>query len=321
MRNPIEDKGIPVKDGLPDSYFEYPKRKYGMDHDRYDWSLLVRRKPVTWPNDARVALWINVALEYFPLDMPGKPFKAPGGTVTTYPDLRHYTLREYGNRVGVFRVMEVFDKLGIRKVTAAINSSVAERNPFLIEEANRLGWEVMGHGVDMGKLHYGGQSVDEERALVKQSLESLRKLSGQKVRGWLSPAKSESYNTPDLIAEAGIEYFCDWVNDDMPFPFKTKSGPIIAMPHQHWLSDSTIMLHYKQSGQDFIDQINDQFEVLYNEAGTQGGRILAITIHPWMSGQPHRIKFLEEALAPIMKHKGVWQATGAEILDAWKKQQ
>ena len=306
---------------LPESYFKYPLRRYGMDHDRYDWSLLVRRKPVSWPNNARIALWIVPALEFFPLDMPAKPFRAPGGMQLPYPDLRHFTLREYGNRVGVFRVMDVFDRHGIQRVSVAMNSKVAERTPYLVEQIKRRNWEVIAHGVDMGRLHYGGQAEAEEKALVTESITTLRNLTDQKVRGWFSPARSESANTPDLIAGAGIEYFCDWVNDDMPYAFRTKNGVITAMPHQHWLSDATIWFGYKQSGEDFIDQVQDHFDVLYDEAGKQGGRIFALTIHPWMSGQPHRIEFLERALAKIAHRKGIWQATGAEIFDCWKAQQ
>ncbi|MSO65054.1 MAG: polysaccharide deacetylase [Alphaproteobacteria bacterium] len=292
-----------------------------MDHNRYDWSLLVRRKPVEWPNGARIALWIVPALEFFPLDMPAKPFRAPGGMVLPYPDLRHFTLREYGNRVGIFRVMDALDASGISRVSVALNSAVAERTPYLVAEIKRRNWEVIAHGVDMGKLHYGGQAEGEEKALVAEAVGKLRALTGQKVRGWLSPAKSQSLNTPDLAAAEGIEYVCDWINDDMPYPFRTKNGTLTAMPHQHWISDSTILFNYKQTGDDFVDQITDQFDVLYDEAGRQGGRIMAITLHPWMTGQPHRIKYLEAALAAIAHRKGIWQATGAEILDCWKAQQ
>ncbi len=305
---------------LGDGYLRYSKRRYGMDHDRYQWSILQTRNPVTWPGGARVALWIVPALEFFPLDQPAKPFKAPGGMVTPYPDLRHYTLRDYGNRVGVFRVFEVLDGLGI-KASVAVNSKVAERTPFLIHEIGRRGWEIIAHGVDMGRLHHGGMDEAEEAALIAESLATLRSMSGQPVTGWLSPAKSESANTIDLIAAEGIAYVCDWINDDMPFPIKTRSGDIHAMPHSHEIDDQTIMLHYQHSEAEFVQQVWDQFRVLYAEAGEQGGRIMAVTIHPWMSGQPHRIKALEGALAQIMAHDGVWSATGAEILAAFKAQQ
>jgi peptidoglycan/xylan/chitin deacetylase (PgdA/CDA1 family) len=305
---------------LGDDYLKYSKRNYGMDHDRYQWSILQKRKPVTWPGGARIALWVVPALEFFPLDQPAKPFKAPGGMVTPYPDLRHYTLRDYGNRVGVFRVFEVLDRLGI-KASVAVNSKVAQRYPFLIHEIDRRGWEIVAHGIDMGRLHYGGMDEAAEAAQVEESIATLRDMSGQAVTGWLSPAKSESMNTLDLIAAQSIEYVCDWINDDMPYAIETGSGEIHSMPHSHEIDDQTIMLHYQHSEADFTQQVLDQFSVLYGEAENQGGRIMAITIHPWMSGQPHRIGALEQALARIMEHEGVWSATGAEILAAFKAQQ
>ncbi len=304
---------------LPKEYLEYPKRRYGMDQDRYEWSILQKREPVSWPGGARVALWVVPALEFFPLNQPAKPFKAPGGMVTPYPDLRHYTLRDYGNRVGIFRVMKVLDELGIR-ASVAVNSRVAERYPLLIEEVGRRDWEIIAHGVDMGALHHGGLPEANERKLVRRALKTLREASGQKVTGWLSPARSESMNTLDLVAAEGIEYVCDWINDDMPYALETKHGRIHSMPHSHEIDDQTIMLQNHHSEDDFVAQVCDQFDVLYGESERQGGRIMALTIHPWMSGQPHRIKALERALAHIMGHDGVWSATGAEILAAFKDQ-
>ncbi len=305
---------------LPDDYLVYPKRRYGMDHEWYEWSMLPRRKPVAWPNGARIALWVVPALEFFPLDQPAQPFRAPGGMVTPYPDLRHYTLRDYGNRVGIFRIMKLLDRLGIT-ASVAVNSAVARRYPFLIEEVVRRGWEIIANGVDMGKLHYGGLDQEEEKALVAEALGTLREASGQPVTGWLSPAKSESMNTLDLVAAQGIEYVCDWVNDDMPYPITTKGGEIHSMPHAYELDDQTVIFQYRQSEVEFMEQVMDQFDMLYREAGEQGGRIMALSIHPWMSGQPHRIKALERALEHVMGHGGVWPATGAEILAAFKGQQ
>ncbi len=304
---------------LPDDYLVYPLRRHGMDHDRYDWTMQPERKPVAWPGGARIALWVVAALEFFPLDQPAQPFKAPGGMVMPYPDLRHYTLRDYGNRVGVFRVFKVLDKLGI-KASVAVNSRVAERYPFLIEEVNRRGWEIIAYGVDMGRLHYGGLSIEDETAQIKEAVGTLREMSGQPVTGWLSPAKSESMNTLDLVAAEGIEYVCDWINDDLPFPLRTANGEIIALPLSHEISDQTIIHHYRHSEQDFVDQVRDQFDVLYREATAADGRIMTVTIHPWLSGQPHRIRFLHEALRHITDHDGVWSASGAEIVAAFKDQ-
>jgi peptidoglycan/xylan/chitin deacetylase (PgdA/CDA1 family) len=249
--------------------------------------------------------------------MRGVPFKPPGAMQTAYPDLRHYTLRDYGNRVGIFRIMQALERHRI-PASVAVNAAVAVRYPTLLQACVQRGWEVIGHGLDMDHLHHAGLPVDEERALIAQSLAILRQASGQPVRGWLSPAKSESGATLDLLAEAGLDYVCDWVNDDMPYPMRTSAGTLYAMPHPIDIDDHTILVQNHHTETDFRDQLIDQFNQLYRESATQGGRIMAISLHPWVIGQPYRIGVLEEALAHMMRHKGVWAATGSEILDAWK---
>jgi allantoinase len=291
---------------ISDDYLRYPKRRYGMDHELYEWSVLPERAPVQWPGGARVALWISVALQWFPLDMKGQPFKPPGALQTAYPDLRHYTLRDYGNRVGIFRVRNALERHGIR-ASAAVNAAVAVRYPSVLEESVSRGWEVIGHGLDMDHLHYEG--MPDEKSLIEQTLARL-----PKVRGWLSPAKSESHRTLELLAEAGIEYVCDWVNDDMPYRMKG----LYSMPHSSDIDDYAILLHNHHDEDAFRDQLTDQFDLLYEESGKHGGRIMSVSLHPWVIGQPYRIGALESALAHIMRHPGVWPATGAEILDAWK---
>jgi len=305
---------------IPDAYLQYAQRRYGMDHDRYDWSILPQRHPVTWPNEARVALWVVPALEWFPLDMKGQPFKAPGAMQTAYPDLRHYTLRDYGNRVGIFRIMQALERHGIR-ASVAVNAAVAQRYPSLIKACVARNWEIIANGQDMDHLHHGGLAREAEQALVQSTLQTLRAASGQPVRGWLSPAKSESFATPDLLRAAGVDYACDWVNDDMPYPMRTAGGTLHAMPHPVDIDDYTILVQNHHTEDDFRDQLCDQFDVLYRESQTQGGRIMAIALHPWVIGQPYRIGALEQALAHIMRHRGVWAATGSEILDAWTASQ
>lgn len=304
---------------LPDDYLEYPLRRYGMDHERYEWSMLPQRKKVVWPQNARIAMWVVPALEWFPLNMAGVPFKPPGAMQTAYPDFRHYTLRDYGNRVGIYRIMKALQQHGI-PATVAVNAAVAVRYPALIEQCNQQGWEIMANGLDMDHLHHGGLSADEEKKWVDQTLSILRKASGQAVRGWLSPAKSESFNTPDILAAAGLDYVCDWVNDDMPYPMHTTSKTLVAMPHPIDIDDYTILVNNHHTENDFRDQLIDHFDVLYKESATEGGRIMPISLHPWVIGQPYRIKALEDALAHIMSHKGVWAATGSQILDAWQPQ-
>ena len=156
---------------------------------------------------------------------------------------------------------------------------------------------------------------------MTKCVESLREATGQPVAGWLSPARSQSMRTMDLVAGAGIDYICDWVNDEMPYPITTAGGPLVAMPHSHEMSDLTIIFHYKRSEEEFTQHLIDQFEVLYGEASAEDGRIMALTLHPWIIGQPHRVKALEKALAHMMEKEGVWPATAAEILAAWRGQQ
>ena len=304
---------------LPDDYLKYPKRGHGMDHDRYDWSMLVKRKPVRWPNDARVALWIVPALTWYPLDSKGKPFRAPGALLNPYPDYRHYTHRDYGSRVGVFRIMKVLDDLGL-KASVAMNAAIAARYPALVKEINARQWEIIAHGVDMDKVHFGGQPIEAERALVQEALATLRQHTGQKIQGWLSPGKSESANTLDLVAEAGLAYVCDWINDDMPYAMRTAKGLVHAMPHPYELDDYTILIQNHHSEAEFTEQVIDQFDTLYAEAATGGGRILALGLTPWVIGCPYRIRYLRQALQHITSHKGVWSATGAEILAAFRAQ-
>ena len=301
---------------LPEDYLSYPLRRYGMDHDRYDWSMLPRRKPVAWPDGARIALWVVPALEWFPLNMAGQPFKPPGAMMTAYPDLRHYTLRDYGNRVGIFRIMQALAKHQIR-ASVAVNAAVALRYPSLIQACVGQGWEVIANGLDMDHLHHAGLAPDDEAQLISSTLAILRQASGQPVRGWLSPAKSESANTLALLGEAGLDYVCDWVNDDMPYPMHTPAKTLHAMPHPIDIDDHTILVQNHHTEDDFRDQLCDQFDLLYRESANQGGRVMAISLHPWVIGQPYRIGALEQALKHIMAHRGVWAATGSEILDAW----
>lgn len=302
------------------SYLEYPRRSYGMDHDRYEWSMLSERQPVQWPDGKKLALWVNVGLQFFPLNQKGEPFKVPGGMTMPYPDLRHFSLRDYGNRVGIYRFFKAFDRYGI-KPTIAMNTRLAERVPYLVDAIKERGDEVICHGYHMDALHYGGQDEAQEAALVKQAVDGLRDITGQPIRGWLSPAKNESAHTPELLAANGIEYFCDWVNDDMPYAFHTTQGGLTAMPLTTEIEDYFILQNNLHSEDSYVEQVCDACDYLLAEANQQGGRILALTIHPWLLGQPHRIAKLERALDYVMSQPGVWSAAAGDIYDCWKQQQ
>ena len=303
---------------LEKRFLEYRQRAYGMDHGRYEWSMLTDRPQVTWPFGKKLALWVNVCLQFFPINQTGRPFLPSGGLSMPYPDLRHFTLREYGNRVGIYRFFAAFDKYAV-KPNYAINARLGERYPYLLDAVKERGDEIICHGLHMDALHYGGQDIHQERDLIKRSLGTLRELSGQDISGWISPDRSESENTPDLLKESGVTYFCDWVNDDMPYAFSTDHGNIFAMPLSQELEDKFILMNNHHRGDSYVHQICDACDFLLAESEDQGGRILALNIHPWMLGQPHRIGKLEEVLDYVTSQKAVWSAPANEILSYFKE--
>lgn len=303
---------------LPEDYLKYPHRSHGMDHELYGWSNLFNRRPVTWPDDKSIALWITVALEYFPLTPNEGPFRAPSHMVTPYPDYRTYTTRDYGNRVGVFRIMKVLDALGLR-ASAPMSAKIAERYPALLKAVQVRDWEIIGHGVDMNNIHYGGMDADKEAQQIDDTLVMLEKFTGSKPAGWFSPARSESENTLKLLAEHGVSYVCDWVNDDMPYEMSTPSGPITAMPHTMELDDRQLMVALGQNEDTYQEQILAAFDLLRSEGKSYGGRILHLSLTPYVIGQPFRIHALKAVLEKIMATGDVWSATGSEILEVWRQ--
>ncbi len=302
---------------LTDEYLSYPQRHHGMDHPLYQWSDMFERTPVAWPGEARVALWVTPILQWFPLNAPAKPFRAPGGLTMPYPDFRHYSSRDYGNRVGIFRIMDVLDDLGI-PASVALNAAIAQRYPALMQELLSHGVELIAHGLDMGHLHYSGLPAEEEASLVARTLDILRDVSGQAVTGWLSPARSQSFCTPELLVGHGVEYCCDWANDDMPYIMETDKGPLYAMPLAQETDDRAVTLDFHHNENDWLEQVKDRFDVLYHESERYGGRVVSIPLHAWVMGVPYRIGKVREALAYMLGHSGVWAASGSDILKAFK---
>lgn len=305
---------------LPDDYLTYPLRRRGMDHDRYPYSPLFARKPISWPGNARVALWVVPTLELFPLDMAIGSVKPAGALDRPYPDLWNYTLRDYGNRVGAARILRALEIRGL-KASVAMSAGLVARYPQLVRDCVRLGHEIVAHGLDMGHLHAGDLAEGIERDRVARALSMLRGASGQAVQGWYSPAHAETWATLDLVAEAGCSYVCDWANDDMPYRLRTASGRLHAMPHGFEVSDLQLFHVYRHTAAQYVRQVTDHFDQLYREAAEHGGRIVTLSLRPWVSGVPHRIAAVEAVLDHILSHAGVWSATGRDILDAWTAQQ
>lgn len=285
-----------------------------MDQYLYTWSNLFERPPLTLPGGAKIAVMLTIPLEFFPLNPTGKPFKAPGSMVTPYPDFRHYTTRDYGNRVGVFRLLKLLDRYGL-KANVPINASLAEKYPALLQEVTAAGHEVVAHGIDMDTLHYGGMDAETEKKQITDCLRILREMSGQPVSGWMSPAFSESFETPALVAAAGCTYICDWANDDLPYPLNTPNGSLWAMPVSQEISDRRIIIEYHQTEDSFVAQVCDQLDTLYEEAGRYGSaRVLSLTLTPYISGLPFRIKAVEEILKYTSSRKGIVNLCGSEFV-------
>lgn len=301
---------------LDPAYLEYPKRRLGYDHELYHWSALKDRPPVVWPGGASVAVWVCVSLEWFPLVPSDTPFRAPGHMQTPYPDYRHYTAREYGTRIGFYRLLEAFSRAGVR-VSVATNSAIADRYPSIIADIVAEGHEIIAHSTDMNGTIATGLAEDAERALIATSLDTLQRVSGVRPRGWLSIARSQSWNTPRLLREAGVQYACDWVNDELPYRFE---NGLINLPLNHELSDRQVIATQQHSADSYAQQMRDACDWLANEAQKQGGRMLPLHITPYIMGLPYRIDAFEGLLGDLQA-RGAWFASGGEIVDAWTGQQ
>ena len=301
---------------IDDDYFIYPHRGRGPDHDRFDHRYLRSVPSFAWPGGERLLIWVTVRLEHFPMDMPAGPVKPIGAMDRPYPSVWDFSTRDYGNRVGIFRLMKVLDKHDIR-ATAAMNCELATRYPHLMEEILRRNWEVAASGVDMGQVHHGEVDEARERGLVEESFATLREISGQAVTGWHSPAHSQSGATPDLVAENGGKYIADWLNDDLPYTFRTRAGDLIQMPLSHDLSDHKILAQQNMPVGDYEYQVNAAFDVLNVESAERGGRILSLSLSPWIIAQPGRIRTLDRLLTRCLSTAGVASATGEEIRQGW----
>lgn len=301
---------------LDPSYLAYPRRKRGMDHDLYPWSNLFDRASLTWPNGRSVAVPIVVSLEWFPIIPNDTPFRAPGHMQTAYPDYRHYTSREYGSRVGIYRLLDAFASAGVR-ASVATNAAIAERYPSLVADIVAAGHEIVAHSTDMNGTIASGLPEEDERALIKRSLDILEQATGTRPRGWLSIARSQSFNTPGLLAEAGLDYMLDWVNDELPYRMTTAAGPIVNLPLNHELSDRQIITVQQNSADSYAQQMRDAFDWLAAEATATGAtRMLPLHLTPYIIALPYRIDALEGLLHWIADRPEAWVAPAGEVVGA-----
>ncbi len=276
--------------------------------DRVEYSPIIDRPRLRWPNGARVALWVVPNVEHYEYLPLANKYRNPWPR-SPHPDVMNYSYRDYGNRVGFWRMLEVFDKHQI-KATVSLNVAVLEHFPEILEAMVERNWEYLSHGIYNTRL-LSGMNEDEERAFYHDTVTTVEKLTGKRMKGMLGPSLTNNEHTPDLMTEAGFIYHADWNHDDQPIPIKVRSGRLISVPYSIELNDVMVRLQGEDAAY-FAKIIRDQFDTLYQE-GAENGRVMCIALHPYWIGQPHRVKYLDKALSYILQHEGVWQTTGEEI--------
>jgi allantoinase len=293
-----------------------------MDHDHYAWSPIATRAPLIWPGDARVALCVIVNLEHMEWRAPQGSFQPPGlysHLAMQRPLAEFWTVshREYGHRVGIFRILDVLRRHGI-PATVALDAMTARHYPYLVKHCLAAGCEMIAHGVAVTRMITSRMSESEERAYIREAVDAVATATGCAPRGWHGPEYGQSARTPQLLAEAGIRYVCDWANDEQPYRLNA-AQPLFALPIMLELDDVFALRDRRFRVDEYTVQITEAFDTIYREAATTG-KTLVLNLHPWLTGQAFRIGFLERALAHVVGHPGVWKATGAQIIEAYQTQ-
>ena len=278
--------------------------------ERTPYSAIVDRPPLKLPGGARLVVWTIVNLEFWDIARPmaRQVLPAPTGQVLL-PDVPNWSWHEYGMRVGVWRFFELFRRLQIRP-TLSINARVCEDYERVARAAHEARWEFMGHAYEQGPVHL----IEDQKAMIDRSVAVIERFTGSKPVGWLGPGLTQTYDTPELLVGAGIKYIGDWVYDDEPTEIATANGPLVTLPYTVELNDIPMMLVQHHESEYFTGRCIDTFDRLYHE-GKDRAKIMAIAIHPYISGQPHRIKYLEQVYEHLNRHSGVLHCNGVEILD------
>ncbi|HSE01480.1 MAG TPA: polysaccharide deacetylase family protein [Burkholderiales bacterium] len=281
---------------------------------RLRYSAIVDRPPLTLPDNARVVVWPVVNVEVWDIGrpMPRQVLPPPTGA-TLLPDIPHWGWHEYGMRVGFWRLKAVLDELKIVP-SLSVNARVCLDYPRVAKAARDSGWEFMGHSYDQRPTH----SEPDPVGMIRQSIKVIREFTGKRPVGWMGPGLTETLDSPDQLAAAGIKYVADWVIDDEPCTIRTRGGELVTLPYSLELNDIAMMVVQHHAAEEFATRTMDYFERVYQE-GRERAKIMAIAVHPYISGVPHRIKYFESVLRRLRKQKGVLFWNGAQILDWYLK--
>lgn len=285
----------------------------------FDFVPMPKRPKITWPNNARLAFWVAPNIEFFDLrePMPDDNNQRVARDKAKIPAVYAWAHRDYGNRVGIWRIMNVMAKHGVRG-TVPLNSLICKHHPEIIEAALALKWELMGHGMT-NAVRLNEMPPEKEREAIRAVFDTIGNATGKRPRGWLGSGLAETWNTLDYLIEEGCEYICDWVNDDQPYFMNVNNKKIVSVPYT-WESNDVLIKSDKLTTDEFELIMRRQFDVLYRE-GAESGRVMCIALHPFVMGVPHRIDALDRTLEYITSHKDVWVTTASEIMDHYVSQQ
>ena len=284
-------------------------------NERLQYSSIKGRTPLKLPGGARMVVWNIVNVEEWDIQkpMPRTVLTPPAGG-SPMPDIPNWAWHEYGNRVGFWRMLEVLDELNIRAVLA-INGTAVKTYEAISRAALERKWEFMGHGYTQRSM----QAVENEDDDIRKTTEVIKAFTGKAPRGWLGPGLTETWHTPDLLAQNGYDYVADWVLDDQPVWLKTKSNPIVNIPYTQECNDVAMMLIQHHKASEYFERAVDQFDQLYSDS-KDSARVMAMVVHPYIMGAPHRTKYYRKALEHMSQHKDVLFWTGEQILDWYTTQ-
>lgn len=290
------------------------ERRPGPDHDLYRHSPLPERAPLRWPDDARVALIVFLYFETWEIDPRDAIYdKRHDGVIGgLFPNYKSWSQYEYGNRVGIVRVLDLLDRHHL-PVTVAANSGACAKYPYLVGEFRRRDYEFAAHGAFATRMLSSRMSEAEERAAIKASLDGVERAAGTRPRGWVGQDYGESAVTPRLLAEAGLQYVADWGNDDQPYLLQTQP-PLLSIPNQAEWDDVQMIWHRKVHPAIWRDTAAEAFARLHQD-GAASGTVFGLHIHPWLLGQPHRIGYLQAAVEKIAAAPQVWRTTAGGIAE------
>jgi len=278
--------------------------------ERFTYSPIVERPRLALPGGGRLVVWVIVNVEEWnPLEPLPRTVLTPPAGGSPMPDVPNWAWHEYGNRVGFWRMLDVFDRLHVPAVLAINGSAIQAYEPIARAALERQ-WEFIGHGFSQKNM----QKVADERVDIQKTTAAIQSFTGRRPRGWLGPGLTETWNTPDILAEEGYEYVCDWVLDDLPVPVRTNTGSLVSVPYTQECNDVAMMLIQHHTAAEYRDRAVDQFDQLYADA-QDSARVMALVVHPYIMGAPHRLRYFSEALEYMTSRPGALVWTGEQILD------